>query len=261
MSKFRIARYQIQMSNGVGLQQPFSAVLLSDLHNASYGDGNRVLLQAIRDEAPELIFVTGDMLISTQEPQMDVALALMEELAAQYPVYYVEGNHECKVRRYAKTDGLRYFDTLQDAGVHLLKNSCVRTELRNMPVTIWGLELPWRCYERFQKQELTAAQVGELLGESDRDRCNILLAHNPIYFEAYAEWGADLTLAGHLHGGAVRLPFLGGVITPQFQLFPKYDRGVFRLQDRQMVVSAGLGSHSTLLRINNPTELVVLDLI
>ena len=51
VSKFRIARYQIQMSNGIaGPRQPFSAVLLSDLHNASYGDGNHVLLQAIRDE-------------------------------------------------------------------------------------------------------------------------------------------------------------------------------------------------------------------
>mgnify|MGYP000582777615 CR=1 FL=1 len=58
---------------------------------------------------------------------------------------------------------------------------------------------------------------------------HILLAHNPSYMEAYKEWGSDLILSGHLHGGCVRLPGIGGVITPQAFLFPKYsgrdDRG------------------------------------
>ena len=71
--------------------------------------------------------------------------------------------------------------------------------------------------------------------------------------------GADLTLAGHLHGGIVRLPYFGGVITPQLRFFPKYDRGLFKRRGKQMVVSAGLGSHSIPIRINNPPELVVLD--
>lgn len=246
------------------LQQPFSAILLSDLHNVSYGDGNSVLLQAIRSEKPEAVFVTGDMLVSTNEPQMDVALALMDELTKQYPVYYVEGNHEYKVRHYAEVyggDGEHFFEAIQSFGVHLLKNSCERIDIHRMPVTVWGLELPWQCYRRFRKYELTAAQITELLGEPDKERYNILLVHHPIYFEAYAAWGADLTLAGHLHGGIVRLPYFGGVITPQFRLFPKYDRGIFKRGGKQMVVSAGLGSHSIPLRINNPPELVVLDYI
>ncbi len=263
MSDFKLTRYRIRISEDLrGLQQPLSAVFLSDLHNVSYGEDNRILLQAIRNENPEIVFVTGDMLVSTKEPRMDVALALMDELTKQYPVYYVEGNHEYKVRRYAETyggDGLRYFDAIQSFGVHLLKNSCERLELHRMPVTIWGLELPWQYYERFKKHSLTAEQITELLGAPDEERYNILLTHNPVYFDAYAAWGADLTLAGHLHGGIVRLPHFGGVITPQFGLFPRYDLGLFKRHGKQLVVSGGLGSHSIPIRINNPPELVVLD--
>ena len=87
MSEFKVTRYRIRVNEELrGPQQPFSAVLLSDLHNASYGEGNSILLQAIRTEKPEAIFVSGDMLISTEQPQMDVALALMDELTKQYPV-------------------------------------------------------------------------------------------------------------------------------------------------------------------------------
>ncbi len=263
MAEFKVTRYRIKLSDDLrGVQQPFSAILLSDLHNASYGDGNSVLLQAIRNEKPEAVFVAGDMLVSTEKPQMDAALSLMDELTKQYPVYYVEGNHEYKVRQYAETyggDGDRFFEAICSFGVHLLKNSCERADIQKMPFTIWGYELPWQCYRRFRRNELTAAQITEALGEPDEGRYNILLAHNPMYFEAYAAWGADLTLAGHLHGGVVRLPHFGGVISPQLQLFPKYDRGIFKRRGKQMVVSAGIGSHSIPIRINNPLELVVLD--
>ena len=141
-----------------------------------------------------------------------------------------------------------------------LKNSCERIDLQKMPITVWGLELPWQCYRRFRKNELTAGQITELLGARDEGRYNILLAHNPVYFEAYAAWGAELTPAGHLHGGVIRLPYSGGVVTPQFRLFPKYDRGIFKRRGKLLVVSAGLGSHSIPIRINNPPELVVLDI-
>lgn len=75
-------------------------------------------------------------------------------------------------------------------------------------------------------------------------------------FEEYTAWGADFTFAGHLHGGFIRLPYFGGVISPQFQLFPKYDHGLYQMDTSSMVVGAGMGNHSGLFRINNPTEIV-----
>ena len=99
------------------------------------------------------------------------------------------------------------------------------------------------------------------LGEPSKEEYHILMAHSPNYPEAYAAWGADVILAGHFHGGTIRLPFLGALMSPDFQLFPRYAHGRFDLAGGGvMLVSSGLGVHSVRLRINNPPELVVLRL-
>ena len=95
-----------------------------------------------------------------------------------------------------------------------------------------------------------------LLPEGRQDCFQILLAHNPDYFPAYAAWGADLVLSGHLHGGVIRLPLLGGVISPRLHLFPHYDGGKFTCGNSTMIVSRGLGMHTIPFRFNNPGELV-----
>ena len=100
-----------------------------------------------------------------------------------------------------------------------------------------------------------------MLGPVREGEYGILLAHNPAYFEAYASWGADLTLSGHVHGGIMRLPWLGGVLSTSLTLFPKYDGGEFCRGERRMIVSRGLGSHTVPIRIFNPAELVVVELV
>lgn len=88
-----------------------------------------------------------------------------------------------------------------------------------------------------------------------KHKCNILIAHNPDYFEEYAKWGADLVLSGHVHGGIMRIPFLGGVLAPSYRIFPKYDGGVFKEGKSVMLLGRGLGSHTIQLRFFNPAEL------
>ena len=70
----------------------------------------------------------------------------------------------------------------------------------------------------------------------------------------------DLVLSGHVHGGIMRLPFLGGVISPTLRLFPRYDGGLFREDGSTMILGRGLGSHTIPIRIFNPGELIVVDL-
>ena len=81
-----------------------------------------------------------------------------------------------------------------------------------------------------------------------------------IYFDSYAWWGADLTVSGHLHGGIIRIPGIGGIITPQAKLFPRYDAGQFKKNGKNLVVSRGLGTHTVNIRIFNPAELSVIRL-
>ncbi|MFQ9393868.1 MAG: hypothetical protein ACLR2E_06790 [Lachnospiraceae bacterium] len=82
-------------------------------------------------------------------------------------------------------------------------------------------------FSRFNRKIPSLEELKSHLGEKDPETETVLLAHNPMFFSVYKEWGADLTFSGHLHGGYIRIPGIGGVISPQFQLFPKYDRGIF----------------------------------
>ena len=101
-----------------------------------------------------------------------------------------------------------------------------------------------------------------LLGQPSEENYTILIAHNPDYFPKYAEWGADLVLAGHVHGGMVRVPFWGkGVVSPNVRLFPKYDGGEFTIGKSRMLLSRGLGMHTIPIRLFNPGEILEVELM
>jgi len=89
-----------------------------------------------------------------------------------------------------------------------------------------------------------------------------LIAHDPDYFPKYADWGADLVLSGHVHGGMVRVPFWGkGVVSPNVRLFPKYDGGEFTIGKSRMLLSRGLGMHTIPIRLFNPGEILEVELM
>ena len=155
----------------------------------------------------------------------------------------------------------RYSNTIKSLGVHLLENGSERLEIQRMALRIWGLELDQTYFRRGGRSVLTASRIDEMLGRPEEGCFHILLAHHPAYFDAYASWGADLTLSGHLHGGMIRLPFVGGLVSPQMRLFPKYDKGLYTKKGKKLIVSAGLGNHTVNIRINNPPELVVIDFV
>ena len=85
------------------------------------------------------------------------------------------------------------------------------------------------------------------------------LAHNPEYFDAYAGWGADLTVSGHVHGGIMRFPFVGGIISPRLFTFPRSYGGEYDRDGHKLIVSCGLGTHTIHVRVFNPGELSVID--
>lgn len=265
MADFKVAKYKIRAkSEKNSPDTPFSVVFLSDLHNVSYGEGNERLIQEIGSQNPEFVLVGGDMLVAEREPQMDAAISLMDELTRRYPVYYANGNHEQRMRENEEVYGdayRKYSDTIKSFGVHLLENAGTRIRIQKMNLEIWGYELPMEYYRRGSRRELLPVQIEHALGNPQPDAFHILLAHHPAYFSAYGRWGADLTLTGHYHGGIVRIPFLGGVISPQLRLFPEFTQGQYRMEDHTMIVSAGLGSHTIPLRLNNPPELSVIDFI
>ena len=103
--------------------------------------------------------------------------------------------------------------------------------------------------------------VETVFGSPDPEKYSILLAHSPMYFKQYAEWGADLSLSGHFHGGTIRLPLVGGLMTPQFQFFFPWCSGQYEgAHGRMMIVGRGLGTHSINIRFNDKPQVVVVEL-
>lgn len=237
-------------------------VMLSDLHGQQYGKDNRVLLDAIRELKPDGILIAGDMITALKKTKLDKTEAFLSALSGEFPVYYANGNHEHKIKLYPERYGdlaERYGEVLDRAGIKPLINTHVF--LDEMSIAIYGLEMDHSYYKRRSDVTMETQYLQEVLGEIKQEKFSILLAHNPDFFEAYADWGAELVLSGHVHGGIARLPFLGGVIAPTLKLFPKYDGGVYTSKHSTMILGRGLGTHSIHVRFFNPGELVVVDLL
>lgn len=233
------------------------AVVIADLHNKRYGRRNERLLAAIRKQQPDAVLIAGDVLTASPGEKLEPAVELLEELVKEYPIYYGNGNHEHRLKLYPETYGdmgERYARELKRLGISPLVNE--KCLLEDCGLAVYGAELDKRFYKRFKTQRMPEEYLAQLLGKPDKHFYSVLLAHNPDYFPAYAEWGADLVLSGHVHGGVARVPFWGrGIVAPSLRLFPRYDGGVFRERGATMIVSRGLGMHTIPFRAFNPAEL------
>jgi Predicted phosphohydrolases len=261
MRKFKIVEYNIQ-SDKIASKKPFQIVMLSDLHNCEYGKGNIQLLEQIKTINPKMVLISGDMIVGS-DTNMKRTMDFLKELVQYFPVYYANGNHEQKAKVGKKDIAIayrKYKSVLERVGIVFLDNKSKRLTIEETVLHLYGYDLPLPYYKKFCYKKIKSENITQAIGRIKKNGYHILLAHNPMHFQAYAEWGADLTLAGHLHGGIIRLPFMGGVMASQVQLFPKYDRGLYTIEDKKMIVSAGLGEHTIKLRINNPTQLVIINL-
>lgn len=259
---FKVTHYQIHTTKMQIDAEAKKIIFLSDLHNHEYGKKNRRLLQAIVKEQPDLILIGGDMLVGKPHRLLEPALNMVMQLPKIAPVYYANGNHEQRMKENTEKYGhvfSQYRKKLKDAGVHFLENTSAVEEFDGLRVRMTGVELPSETYDKFRRYHLTKEEIDRQVGTAEN--CyQILLAHNPVYFDTYKEWGADLTLSGHLHGGIVRIPGWRGVITPQAFLFPKYSGEMTEEDGQAIVVSRGLGTHTINFRLFNVPELVVLEI-
>ena len=248
--RFTVTRYIVESPNLPNSFTGYRIAQISDLHGKDFADD---LLEALDREQPDIVVITGD-LVSFEDEDFSDEVALIQAISNSYTSYYIMGNHE-----YWLEDHLRgeLLDQLAGTGVTILDNRSIPIIRQEGKIVISGLqedEFYYSC-----KAEETPMPVEHFLGPKRND-FTVLLAHNPLYWKDYLSWGADLTLSGHLHGGGIRLPLVGGVFSPEMSFFPKYSRGLFRQGDKSMVVSAGLGNSGIPFRLFNRPELVIIDL-
>lgn len=271
----KIVTYPISVSGLPEDFRPFRIIHLSDLHGQVFGKNNSLLVEQIRCLTPDLIVMSGDM-IDGGRRQADVCgrqafLKLCRTLAPLCPVYYSLGNHELEM---PKNHLSAWLKKIGRTGVTVLDNQRADVIHDGVTFPIFGLTMPLLYYKDPLKKpydrhaDWTSLNMETIFGASpnfgaENGGPSILLAHNPLYFPAYRDWGADITFSGHVHGGIIRLPGFGGVLSPDMTLFPKYDGGCFSetsprssaANPKIMVVSRGL-SDTFLKRILNPMEIV-----
>ena len=240
-------------------------VFLTDLHNKEFGEENSRMLETVRKVKPDAVLFGGDGMVAKRgNSDVRIPLALLTELAKEFPVYCGNGNHESRMLWKSEIYGEAYENyrtALENAGIRYLSNEAADLD---SDIRIYGLDLPKSAYLP-RSGEIPEGLLKETLGEPDPEKFHLLLAHSPLFFEEYAAWGADLTLSGHFHGGTIRLPLVGGVMTPQYQFFYPRCAGYFELPGKgreksRMIVGRGLGTHSINIRLNDKPQVVVVRL-
>lgn len=231
--------------------QGYKIVQVSDLHNAEFGENNIDLLSAIKEQSPDIIVVTGDI-VDSRRTNVQIARDFVNNASKIAPVYYVTGNHEARVKVEDEIDNAPLNEK-----VIVLHNKDILLEKGESVIQLIGVDDP----DYKAVKDSTEYMNKRLEKYCNNEYFKILLSHRPELFEVYAENNMNVIFSGHAHGGQFRLPFIGGVIAPHQGLFPTYDAGLYyATDDTTMVVSRGLGDSIIPLRINNPPELVVVTL-
>ena len=245
------------------LSEPIRIVQLTDLHNSEFGKGNERLIRKVREQEPDLILLTGDML-NQYEERTDVPVDLIRELTQIAPVYASYGNHEVQYEKSFDAD-LRSIFT--EAGATVLEWDWVDVEIKGQELRIGGIYSYCLPAYYMQEDNVDKLNVSFLQEFCDTDRTKLLLCHMPVAWIKYGSldyWDTDYVFAGHAHGGQVRIPFVGSLYAPDQGRFPGRCEGLFFSKDGEhtLILSRGLGtSRSKLPRLNNIPEILVLDLV
>lgn len=231
------------------IHNTITIVQLTDLHGASFGRDNQTLIRKIQEQQPDLIVTTGDMYTGGDEKGRETCLHLLTELAAQFPVYVVNGEHD---------NDRDYEQELQKHQVHVLRDAEETVTIGSSTLHLYGID------NVYYTPNFSLSKLFE--PPSDPDVFTLLLAHipNAAVFESF---GVDLVLCGDTHGGQVRLPWIGPVYY-QEAWFPKFtyageirDKGLYSLGNTNLFISSGLGNYPIPIRFGNRPEIAVITLV
>jgi predicted MPP superfamily phosphohydrolase len=241
-----VRRYRVPILALPAAFEGFTILHLSDLHDKEFGRGGEELITLLARESFDLVVLTGD-LVAGGTPRLTPALELIAGITrtSGAPVYSVSGNHDWRQERGAEFNG-----RLCEAGVRVLSNGSVAIERGKDRLWLLGVDDPVTKRDRLDRA----------LSASDNSSPRVLLAHSPQPFAQAVQNGVDLMLAGHTHGGQVRIPLLGAPYVPAMGFFPRFDYGLYSSGPTTMIVSGGLGESALPIRFNMRPEVSLVTL-
>lgn len=231
----------------------YKIVQLSDLHDAKFGENHLDVVKAVKNIAPDAVFITGDF-IDSNRYNLDQSLVLVKELQHVAPIYYVTGNHEISTN-----DVARIKEGLRQLGVQVLSDEAVIiTSGKNEEIAIGGIEDP--LSSTLEDTDAVQSSIRRTFSNLPSEMFKVLLSHRPEQFDVYAKNQVEVTFSGHAHGGQFRIPGIGGLLSPGQGWFPKLTSGVHEKDGSQLVISRGLGNSLMPIRLLNKPEIVVVTL-
>lgn len=246
------------------LSGSLNVLLLGDLHDYEFDDNNAELVKLNIEQHPDIILMIGDMM-NSYSYDAEKVIDFIENIRTIAPVYYALGNHELEWMNFHDEDLIAQ---LESAGAIVLNREYCDIEIEGQKIRIGGLYDYAFSLQNLDSTDTTneKVQVYNFLREfEDTDAFKIMLSHRPdsfIFGDASKAWDIDLVASGHLHGGQVVLPFLGGVYGGDQGWFPEYVHGLYEKDDMSILVTSGLSTNKkSVPRWNNPPEIVVLELL
>ena len=231
----------------------FKIAHISDLHShpapGIYG--------IVSDFAPDITVITGELVHNDRMAYSEVT-ELIKELLKISPVYIISGNHDLWRPGFKKI-----FDEFCSMGAVNLDNSAINISRGDKEIKLCGIRDPFS-----RIPELIRKDINESFDSlSPFDGFKILLFHRANLYPEIKNRGFDLILSGHMHGGQIQIPHIGGLVSPSSSilskhgmLFPKYCHGIYKEDGSVMVVNSGAGNTLPVPRFFNPPEAVCLTL-
>lgn len=217
--------------------------LIADIHLGIYN--NASILERTVDKINQLdvdaVMIAGDLTYEPQFDDMEVLFASLKKF--KIPVYAVLGNHDCE-RPGPKVRG-ELVVILKKYGVHLITNKAMKLN----GITILGLGSRWAREDKVS-----------LLDSYNKDEKLIVLMHNPdTALDFKSNHYPDLTLAGHTHGGQIRIPYLYKKVIP-VRGNVLWDQGLYKYKNGKVFVTSGIGEIGLPMRFLIPPVIDVLEL-
>ncbi len=237
------------------VSRPITVLHISDIQSGGISDYEEKVFATINELNPDLILHTGDFLQPTGKlthaSELPKLARLFATLTPPLGMYTVEGESDTPILK-ATPNEL--------GGIRFLPTEAVEIRTEDLHIRLLGLSL-----SHTRTRDVTPVPLIEnWLNDSPADALNIVMGHRPDYITRLLDLPIDLCLAGHTHGGQVRIPFYGAIVTssgaPQ-----KWARGYRELGATRLNVSAGIGAgHNKGLpsiRINCPPEMTLIQFV
>ncbi|MDO4413642.1 MAG: metallophosphoesterase [Erysipelotrichaceae bacterium] len=253
-----VTHYELKL----GVKESIRIVHLTDLHNAQFGENNEELVELIKAQEPDLIFMSGDML-NNDDSNEDIMLGLISNIKDVAPIYFGYGNHECSwEKRFKKT--LKH--DIEAAGATVVNNNYIDFEFKGTELRLGGYMGYWHQPHMFTENKNAILIEKEFADDFENtERIKLLINHIPtqwVDWNYIDKYEIDAVFSGHYHGGIIRIPIVDrGVFAPYVGWFPPRTKGMYTGEKASCILSAGLGSEHLAPRINNSPEIVVIDLV